>query len=55
MPSVATILAGKVSLDLECVDRVYLNGYVKDLQLPGGLVRCIREQRGWASPSPVAM
>ena len=55
MPSIAEILHGRVALDLESVDRVYLNGYVKDLHMPGGLVRFIREQRGWAIPSPVMM
>ena len=52
MPTVAEILNGKSSLDLETVDRVYLNGYVKDLQMPGGMVLFIREQRGWPIPSP---
>ena len=44
MPTVQEILPNKISLDIECVDRVYLNGYVKNLQMPGGLVNFIREQ-----------
>ena len=45
-------LAGKINLDIECVDRVYLNGYVKSLQMPGGLVTFIREQMALPIPSP---
>jgi len=29
------ILDGHVTLDLECLDRVYLNGYVPNLQVGG--------------------
>ncbi|MGH9208685.1 MAG: hypothetical protein ACRD1G_19415 [Acidimicrobiales bacterium] len=52
MPTIADVLRGKSGLDIECVDRVYLNGYVKDWQLPGGLVLFIRNQKGWDLPSP---
>jgi hypothetical protein len=31
MPTIKEILTNKVVLDIECVDRVYLNGYVKHL------------------------
>jgi DNA-binding HxlR family transcriptional regulator len=55
MPTVQEILPGKISLDIECVDRVYLNGYVKDLQMAGGVVNFIREQFNWPIPSPKAM
>ena len=55
MPTVEEILPGKISLDIECVDRVYLNGYVKELQMPGGVVNFIREQFKWPIPSPKAM
>jgi hypothetical protein len=46
------ILTNKVNLGIECIDRVYLNGYVKHLQLPGGLITFIREQMGFPIPSP---
>lgn len=46
------VLSDKITLDIECVDRVYLNGYVKYLQMPGGVVNFIREQIGWPIPSP---
>jgi len=45
----------KVALEIECVDRVYLNGYVKYLQMPGGVINFIREQRDWPIPSPSMM
>jgi hypothetical protein len=55
MPTVREILRDKVSLDIQSVDRVLLNGWVKNLQMPGGVVTFIREQRGWALPSPVML
>jgi hypothetical protein len=41
-PAVATaaeMVAGHVVLDISCLDRLYLNGYVPRLQTPGGVVR----------------
>ena len=55
MPTIEEILPNKISLDIECVDRVYLNGYVKNLQMAGGVVNFIREQFNWPIPSPKAM
>jgi hypothetical protein len=55
MLTIKEVLSDKVVLDIECVDRVYLNGYVKHLQLPGGLITFIREQMGFPIPSPVVM
>ena len=52
MLTVKEVLSDKITLDIECVDRVYLNGYVKYLQMPGGVVNFIREQKGWPIPSP---
>lgn len=52
MRTVKEVLDGNVDLDIECVDRVYLNGYVKNLQMPGGVVNFIREQKQWPIPSP---
>jgi hypothetical protein len=40
MLTVKEILTNKVALDIECIDRVYLNGYVKHLQMAGGLITC---------------
>lgn len=55
MLNVADVLPGKIGLDIESVDRVYLNGYVPNLQMGGGVVNFIREQWGWPIPSPKAM
>jgi hypothetical protein len=55
MLTVKEILTDKIRLDVECIDRVYLNGYVKHLQLPGGLITFIREQMGFPIPSPMVL
>ena len=41
MPTVKEILHDKVTLDIRSVDRVLLNGWVKNLQMPGGVVNFI--------------
>lgn len=55
MLTIKGILTNKIALDIECVDRVYLNGYVKHLQLAGGLITFIREQMGFPIPSPMVL
>jgi hypothetical protein len=55
MQTIKDILQDKVSLDLRRVDRVLLNGWVKNLPLPGGVVNCIRLLRGWEIPAPVML
>ena len=55
MLTIKEILTDKIVLDIECVDRVYLNGYVKYLQMPGGLITFIREQMGYPIPSPIVL
>ncbi len=55
MLTVKEILTKKIGLDIECVDRVYLNGFVKYLQMAGGLITFIREQMGYPIPSPKVM
>lgn len=52
MLTVKEILSDKTTLDIECVDRVYLNGFIKYLQMPGGLVNFIRQQKKLPIPSP---
>lgn len=44
--SVAQVLADHVTLELECPDRMYLNGYVPSLQTEGGVVHFFRHHRG---------
>jgi hypothetical protein len=50
----ADILDGHVSLDLQCLDRIYLNGYVPNLQL-GGQVVSFLALRGFPIPSPAVI
>jgi len=46
------VLEGHVVLDLECLDRVYLNGYVPKLQVGGQVVTFLTEHLGNPIPSP---
>jgi len=50
----ADILNGHVSLDLECMDRIYLNGYVPNLQVGGQVVQFLA-LRGFPIPSPAVV
>ena len=45
-PSIAEILKRHVTLELESIDRLYLNGYIPSLQSPGGVAWFLRERRG---------
>lgn len=48
------ILAGHVRLDIECLDRIYLNGYVPNLQVGGQVVQFLAAQ-GFPIPSPAVV
>jgi hypothetical protein len=48
----ADVVAGHVRLDISCLDRLYLNGYVAKLQTPGGVVYFFHEHRGKPIVSP---
>ena len=50
--SVPDLLDGQVGLDLECLDRVYLNGYVPNLQVGGQVVTFLTRHLGNPIPSP---
>src|SRR5207248_71013 len=50
--TVNDMLDGQVALDLECPDRVYLNGYVPNLQVPGQVVLFLTRHLGNPIPSP---
>ncbi len=53
--SVATILQQKVSLDIESIDRMYLNVYVPHLQTPAGVAHFFRAHRGATFASSALM
>jgi hypothetical protein len=48
----AEMVAGHVRLDVSCLDRLYLNGYVNKLQTPGGVVYFFHDHRGKPIVSP---
>src|SRR5580700_5731876 len=50
--SAADVVAGHVTLDISCLDRVYLNGYVAKLQTPGGVIYFFHDHRGKPIVSP---
>ena len=49
--TVADVLSDHVTLELECVDRMYLNAYVPLLQTPGGVAHYLHEVCGYQVPS----
>lgn len=53
-PSIPDLLENHITLDIECADRVYLNGYIPTLQTSGGLVNFLR-QLGFDIPSPAIL
>ena len=55
MASIPELLNGHVTLEVECLDRLYLNGYIGALATPGGLVMFMREQLKKPVPSPVVL
>ncbi|MCA1703235.1 MAG: hypothetical protein LC808_08150, partial [Actinobacteria bacterium] len=48
-------LAGHVGLDLECFDRIYLNGWVHNLQVSGQVVNFLTHHLGFPIPSPAIL
>ena len=53
--TVNDLLDGHVSLDIECLDRIYLNGYVPNLQVGGQVVSFMTQHLGLPIPSPAVM
>ena len=50
--NVNDVLDGHVALDLQCLDRIYLNAYVPNLQVPGQVVSFLTQHLGNPIPSP---
>ena len=44
--NVAAIIDGKITFQLEGIDRMYLNGYIPLLQIEGGIANFFRLHRG---------
>ena len=55
MTTIPELLRDHVSLAVECVDRVYLNGYVPTLQTSGALVYFMQQHRGELIASPAVL
>jgi hypothetical protein len=51
--NVNDLLDGHATLDLECLDRIYLNAYVPNLQVSGQVVTFLTDHLGNPIPSPV--
>lgn len=51
MTDINEILKEHITLDIECIDRIYLNGYIPTLQMGGQLVKFLHH-RGYQIPSP---
>src|SRR6476661_2222798 len=52
--TVNDVLDGHVQLDLDCLDRVYLHGYLGQVQVGGQVVQFLRH-RGFPVPSPACL
>jgi hypothetical protein len=52
---VPDLLDEHVVLDLECLDRIYLNGWVSRLQVPGQVVGFLTGHLGFPIPSPALL
>ena len=55
MANINDVLEGHVALEIECVDRLYLNAYVPNLQVGGRVVRFLRDHLGNQIPSPALL
>ncbi|MGH8828402.1 MAG: hypothetical protein ACRDVZ_12595, partial [Jiangellaceae bacterium] len=53
--TVNEVLDGHVQLDVECLDRIYLNCYVPKLQVAGQVVGFMTRHLGLPIPSPAIM
>ena len=55
MASIPELLNNHVTLEVECLDRLYLNGYIGPLATSGGLVNFMRVQLEKPIPSPAIL
>src|SRR6516165_8649827 len=55
MANINELLEGHVTLEVECLDRLYLNGYLPSLATGGGLIRFLTEHWGKPIPSPARL
>jgi hypothetical protein len=55
MPTINELLRDHVTLDVQCLDRIFLNGYIATLQVPGQLVTFLTKHRKQPVPSPAIL
>ena len=55
MATIPELLDGQITLEMECLDRLYLNGYIGKLATGGGLVGFMRGHLEKPVPSPVVL
>jgi hypothetical protein len=55
MATIPELLDGHVTLEVECLDRLYLNGYIGKLATGPGLFFFMQDQLGKPIPSPVVL
>ena len=55
IPNIETIIRDRVTLTVDCIDRLYLNGYVPTLQTSGQLCWFLKEHLGNPIPSPALL
>src|SRR5215469_5640621 len=55
MATIPELLDGHITLEVECLDRLYLNGYIGKLATGPGLMMFMRGQLGKPIPSPVVL
>src|SRR5579862_8792398 len=55
MATIPELLDGHITLEVECLDRLYLNGYIGRLATGLGLSMFMRDQLGKPVPSPVVL
>ena len=54
-PNIHTIIRQHVSLEVRCIDRVYLHAYMPKLQTSGGLCYFLHDYLGYPVPSPALL
>ena len=55
MANINELLEDHITLEVECIDRLYLNGYLPGLATGGGLIRFLTQHLGKPIPSPVLL
>ena len=55
MAAIPELLKGHITLGVECLDRLYLNGYVGNLATGPQLTWFMRQQLGKPVPSPAVL